>query len=494
MEYVLEKAHGTHSLFELLTLKALLTFSTTKVLRGSSRILPQIAVGTTILLFGSYLWSSHFASRSVNPDYSRVTLEAGEVIKGDTGGRGLRVVVFGGGDIATPNRASWKADAPTSAWTDILCLQLNCNPYLSLVPLTDNDEGAFVSNSLFEAALARTSSGDDGTTTGLDYSWLTENYPVPSHKDLLHQVEAFLASPLPRNPPRETLWIFNIGFWDIWSLSALPLKVATRLIETQAQHILSQIEILYEEAHKNDSIAFSDYYNGMGLDFVHAGGKNSLPQAPFRIFIPKPFDISMTPGFNNVRFTPPLPHIKAEQMRNAAFLTKHWDKVIQNMLGEWITLPDLEEKSVNVNGVPIPSARREAISYDISSYIEELIVEHQLRNADLVDRNGLRLMAMTEGYAEVWKPCIQRNYAFSGNSTAGNSTENDGWTVCNSPDEHLFQTEFTVSRRTIFEVGRRAAKLLKRHMELDAEWVRKAQLPLSSLRRGPDGEPETRVF
>ncbi|KAI0884901.1 uncharacterized protein GGS22DRAFT_148006 [Annulohypoxylon maeteangense] len=493
MEYVLEKPHGTHNLFELLTLKALLTFSTAKVLRGSSRVLPQIAVGTTILLFGSYLWSSHFASRTVNPDHNKITLETGEVIKGDTGGHGLRIVVFGGGDIATPNRASWRADGPTSSWTDILCLQLNCNPYVSFIPLTDDDGGAFVSNSLFEAALARTSTAGNDTTAGLDYSWLARNYPVPPHKDLLHQVEAFLASPMPLKPPRETLWIFNVGFWDIWSLSALPLKVATRLIETEAQHVLSQVEILYEEAHKNDSVAFSDYYTGMGLDTVHVIGEHSLPQAPFRVFIPKPFDISMTPGFDSVRFTPPPPHIQAEQLRNAAFLTKHWDKVIQNMLNEWTTLPDLEEKKANLNGVPIPPARREAISYDISSYIEELIIEYQLRNADLVDRNRLRSMAAAEGYTEIWKPCIQRNDVPSGNSSsAENATESDGWSVCNTPDEHLFQTEFTVSRRTIFEIGKRAAKLLKRHMEMDEEWVRKAQLPLSSLRRGPGGEPETR--
>ncbi|KAI1210770.1 uncharacterized protein F4807DRAFT_422578 [Annulohypoxylon truncatum] len=495
MEYVLEKPHGTRRLFELLTLKALVAFGTTKALRGILRLLPQIAVGTTILLFGSYLWSSHFASVTTNPGYRRVTFETAGAARGDVGGRGLRIVVFGGGDVATPNRVSWRVDGPTSAWTDILCLQLNCNPYLSYVPLTDSDEGAFVSNSLFEAALARTSAGDDDTTARLDYSWLAQNYPVPSHKDLLHQVEAFLASPLPRSPPRETLWVFNIGFWDIWSLSALPLKVATRLIETQAQHVLSQIELLYEESHKNDSVAFSDYYNSMGSSPMHITNKDPLPGVPFRVFIPKPFDVSMTPGFENARFAPPPPHVKAEQMRNAAFLTKHWDKVIQNMLKEWITLPDLVEKSANINGVPMPSARREAISYDISSYIQELIAENQLRSADLVDHHALESVAMTEGYTEVSKPCVQRNYVFGGNSSGTeNATENDGWTVCDAPDEHLFQTEFTVNRRTIFEVGKRAAKLLKRHMEMDAEWVKKAQLPLSSLRRGADGEPQTQDF
>ncbi|KAI1091443.1 hypothetical protein F5B19DRAFT_261871 [Rostrohypoxylon terebratum] len=482
MEYVLEKLHDTHSLLELLTLKALLAFSTTKFLRRSSRLLPHIAVSTTIFLFGSYLWSSHFINRAVNSGYRTL---ASETAKEDVGGRGLRVVVFGGGDIATPNRA----DGSTTAWTDVFCLQLNCNPYVSFVPLTDDGGGALVSNSLFEAALARTSQDDRDTPAGLDYSWLAQNYPVPSHKDLLHQVEAFLASPKPIIPPRETLWVFNIGFWDIWSLSAFPPQVATRLIETQAQHILSQIEILYEEAHKNDSVAFSDYYTDTDLDVAHMKDEGSLPAAPFRIFIPAPFDISMTPGFETARFIPPLPHTNAEQMRNAAFLTRYWGDVIQNMLNEWTTLPDLEENGMNINGVPVPSARRDVISYDISSHIQEVVIEHQMRNADLVDRNGLGSMAETELYTEIWKPCIQRGFTFSGNyGTSENHTENDSWTVCNAPDEHLFQTEFTVNRRTILEIGKRAAKVVKRHAEMDAEWAQKARLPLSSQRRGPGRE------
>ncbi|KAI1412360.1 hypothetical protein F5Y13DRAFT_190356 [Hypoxylon sp. FL1857] len=512
MNGISEKPNGTDSLFELLALKTLVTFSTAKMLRGGSRLLPQIVVGATTLLLGAYLWSSHFASRALGPDYTRIIeWESGESENGHASG-GLRIVVFGGGDIATPSRASWQIGAPSAGWTDILCLQLDCKTYLSYMPATDNHGGAIISNSLFEAALSRTSLLDNDTLGELDYSWLAKNYPVPPHQDLLNQVQEFFANPQPQKPPRETLWIFNIGYWDIWNLAALPRKLATHLVETQAQHIFSQLELLYEEAHNNNSIAFSDYYAGMDLTTVHGTAKATLPRAPFRVFIPKLFDISLTPGFESARYKPPRPHNNAEQMRNTAFLTQHWDKVVTNMLNEWVRLPDPEEvdgekddlseikdadlllskKGVKANGISVPPARREAITYDIFSYIRELIIERQLRNADLVDHNGLGSKATVDGYSDVREPCLKQedvHIYYDGDRSEEGADSDDGWRVCNTPDEHLFWTESTVNRRAIFEIGRRAADLLKRHMQMDTEWLTKAQLPLPSLRRGPDGVP-----
>ncbi|KAI1139857.1 hypothetical protein F5Y05DRAFT_412037 [Hypoxylon sp. FL0543] len=510
MSDIYEKDGVSDSLFEILTLKTLITFSTAKVLRGGSRLLPQIAFGATTLLLGAYLWSSHYANRALSPDYTRIVQwQAGESVNRHEGG-GLRIVVFGGGDIATPSRAWWQIGGRNAAWTDVLCSQLECNTYLSYMPITDDDEGAVVSKSLFEAALVRTSSLDNDTFGGLDYSWLAKNYPVPPHQDLLQQVEAFLANPRPQQPPRETLWVFSIGFWDIWNLAALPRKLATRLVETQAQHVFSQIELLYEEAHNNDSVAFSDYYAGM--DLAPGTFKATLPRAPFRVFIPRLFDISLTPGFESARYKPPRPHNKAEQMRNAAYLTQYWDKVIDDMLNEWVHLPDPEEvngdnddlseikdvdllfskKSIEAERSPVPPAQREAVAYDIFSYVRELIIEHQLRNADLVDHNGIGSMATADGYSDVREPCLKREDAnvYDDGDESEEVTEDDGgWSVCNAPDTHLFWTEFTVNRRAIFEIGKSAADTLKRHMQMDAEWSEKAHLLLPSLREGPDGIP-----
>ncbi|KAI8960884.1 hypothetical protein F5Y11DRAFT_250185 [Daldinia sp. FL1419] len=496
MKYILEGQYVTDNLFDLLKWKAIVTLRTAKMLRGGSRLFPQIAAGVTLLFFGSYLWSLHFAVRSLSSGHTRILKWNEDESEERNFGGGLRIVVFGGGDIATPSRASWKRGGPNAAWTDILCLQLNCNTHLSFMPSTDQDDGAIISNSLFEAALARTSTADNKTLSGLDYSWLADNYPIPYNRDLFRQIDDFLSTSRPQHPPRDTLWILNIGFWDIWYLAALPRKLATHVIETQAQKILSYMELLYEEAHKNTSVAFSGTYVN------EAGTAPTLP--PFRVFIPKPFDISLTPGFINARPTPPKPHTKAEQMRNAAFLAIHWDKVFRDMLNEWERLPDKDEddfseikdadlllsrKAPRTDKPSIPFAYREAITYDIAGYLQELIVERQLRSAGIVDHNGLGSEAVAEGYSEVWEPCIKRDH-LSGDRSEDkrhDTEENDGWSVCDSPDEYLFWTDFTVNRRAVFEMGKRAAELLKNHLQTDAEWSKKAEQPLSSLRKGSDG-------
>ncbi|KAI2617486.1 hypothetical protein GGR54DRAFT_648985 [Hypoxylon sp. NC1633] len=525
MSSILEKPFTINSLFELLMLMGIGATSTAKLLRGSPRLLPQIAVGVTTLLFGAYLWSSKLAGHTSSPSHTNIMKwELGKPVNGSRDG-GLRIVVFGGGDVATPPKASKLLGGPNAGWTDILCQQaslgpLNCALYLSFLPFTDSDEGAIVSNSLFEAALTRASSSDNATIAGLDYSWLAENYPTPPYKDLFHQIDTFLVSPRPQRPPRETLWIFSVGFWDIWSLAALPRKLASRIIETQAQQIFTQLEILYHEAQRNDSVAFSDYYANVDPAFITVENKASLPRPSFRVFIPRPFDISLTPGFENTRPIPPPPHTKAEQVRNAAFLAQLWDKTMQDMLDEWVRLPDPEEanddnddlsdiqdadlllskRSIKVHGHHLPLPRREVITYDVSGYIRDLIVQQQLRNADIVDHNGLGSSAMAEGYSEVWEPCIRleesamhikNNSSIDGSrgSTEELTGDHQEWNVCDAPNDHLFWTEFTVNRKAIFEVGRRAAELLKRHEQMEAEWVAKAQHPLSSLRQKPDEAP-----
>ncbi|KAI1471654.1 uncharacterized protein F4812DRAFT_467659 [Daldinia caldariorum] len=489
MKYTREKPSATDNTFELLRLKVIIAIGTSKILRGGSRLLPQIAVGVTVLLFGSYLWSSHFASLALNSNYTKALKWQGDDPEGDIG-EGLRIVVFGGGDVATPSRVSWQVNGPT----------LNCGTYHSFTPLADYDGGSIVSNSLFEAALDRTLSADNNTLSGLDYSWLALSYPAPAHQDLFHQIDDFLTSPLPLYPPRDTLWVFNIGYWDIWYLAALPRKLATHMVETQAQQVFSYIELLYEEAHKNNSIAFSESY----IDTT----KITPTRPTFRVFIPKPFSISLTSGFVNTRPIPPPPHTRAEQMRNAAFLENHWDKVFQDMLYEWERLPgredvgdedDLSEikdadlllskKAPRASKPSIPSARREAITYDISSYLRDLIVERQLRHASIVDHDGVGSAAVADGYSEVWEPCIKRDNPSGDTSENAKDNPHDGWSVCSTPDEYLFWTDFTVSRQAVFEIGRRAAELLRRHVQTEAEWSRKGKQAPSSLRKDSNGAP-----
>ncbi|KAI4867218.1 hypothetical protein F4820DRAFT_226626 [Hypoxylon rubiginosum] len=123
MKFALEYPCGADSPLELLPLKAVVTIGTAKILRGGSRLLPQLAVGVAVLLFGAYLWLSNYIGNTLSHDYTKVVeWGAGEQEKGRADG-GLRVVVFGGGDVATLSEASWQVEGPNAGWTETLCQQ-----------------------------------------------------------------------------------------------------------------------------------------------------------------------------------------------------------------------------------------------------------------------------------------------------------------------------------------------------------------------------------
>ncbi|CAJ2510923.1 Uu.00g065480.m01.CDS01 [Anthostomella pinea] len=392
-----------------------------------------------------------------------------------------------------------------------------------------------VSNSLFATSLGHVVSQQDEVTDSNagakpDYSWVAEHYPVPTHQDLVGQIDAFLATPRPQRPPRETLWIFNFGYWDVWHLAALPRKLATAVLESEAHQLWSSIELLYQKAQDSESVAFSDYYLDTNLDPA-ATQSGAHPRAPFRILIPRFFDISLAPGFEAHRPEPPHPHTRAEQMRNAAFLTQFWDAIIVDLVDEWLDLPDPEtwtdddvvdidvvnavvakrgetitavERGGNSEGLLIPLPRREAMTYDMSRYLRELMVDRQLRDADLVDHNGLGTRPVDEGFAEVWQPCVQGEFALTNTDSVadGSDTAQKGELMdkeisaideelCAESREHLFWTGFTVNQRAINEIGKRAAAQFLRAARADAEWAMKSQLRLPPMHMDQEGRGYT---
>ncbi|KAI0598772.1 hypothetical protein F4775DRAFT_172174 [Biscogniauxia sp. FL1348] len=494
------------NMLEGLGLKDFATICSAKALRGAPKLLPKVAVGGVSLLLLTYLWLLYLAGGSLRPNYFEVhtwrpaTVEeaAGEV------DGGLRVVVFGGGDVATPNRFPGQLDEQdTTAWTEVMCQKLGCNSHISLVPSTDTPGGAIVSNSLYEAALDSISAGKptgDGPSPGLDYSWIREHYPTPSHPDLASQVTSFLAMPRPQSTPRETLWVFNFGFWDIWGLAAMPRRLAMDVIDSQAQHLFSYVEHLYNSAQSNDSVAFSDPRASADDPLPHpATPSTNSPRPLFKILIPQLFDISLTPGFATRRPPPPAPHPAAAHLRNAAFLARYWDAALREHTAAWLALPDpaawaggrggsedlLDADMVAKRAVapmPTPRSRRDAVASDAGArYLRELVVEGQLRAAHIVDHNGVGAHGDgdSEGgrsFAEVRRPCVAVGEGKEGNEgdvVLGNEIRDADDSVSASCDAHLFWTEFTVGPRAVAEVGRRAAAQIER----DARWRADAERP-----------------
>ncbi|KKF97575.1 hypothetical protein CFO_g67 [Ceratocystis platani] len=227
-------------------------------------------------------------------------------------GGGLRIVVFGTPDIATAiNGASGKQE---KSWTEKLCEE--------------------------HAIDTATNSKIDLSVPGYDYTFIKEQYPMPKHPDLLDQVTSFVSSPQPSTNPKDTLWVFNFGTWDIWYLSALPRDLATHYIDSLVIRIFSQLDFLYQESLNERSIAFSDFWHYSSQELVDKTRNSYADWEPqeienFRVLLPQLFDISVSPGWNEVRPAPPEPHSKAEQDRNALFLTNRWNEMIAQHISEW---------------------------------------------------------------------------------------------------------------------------------------------------------------
>ncbi|KAI8955945.1 hypothetical protein F4801DRAFT_599161 [Xylaria longipes] len=441
---------------------------------------------------------------------------------------GLRMVVFGGGDIATPNLSASEWDGQGHGWTEVMCEKLGCDTYLSLVPKTEGLGGAVVSNSLLDAAYRHVStlvvdSNRHGSTIELDYSWFEEQYPRPHQPDLAAQVDSFLSSSRTKQAAAETLWVFNVGYWDIWYLAALPRKLATHVIDSSVRDLFFQIERLYQAGQVRESVAFSEYHSTPDASILTGSGSGSGSRAdstartPFRIFLTRLFDISLTPGFATARPKPPHPHSSAGQLRNAAFLTNYWNALLEAAVDDWLATPDPEYWSATdtidlqvvkalVGEQPLPMGApyqkhyhagynrehdgkitlpyREFASYGISRYLRELMIDHQLRSADLFDHKGLGARPPEDGFLDITMPCA---FAKSGDGVGeyrGATDAESKTVVCEEPDNYLFYTGFTVGQRAIHEIGVRAARRLLDQVEDSSKWKERARIHRDSGRQG----------
>jgi hypothetical protein len=251
---------------------------------------------------------------------------------------------------------------------------------------------------------------------------------------------------------------------------------------------------LYNQAKDDTSIAYSDYYTMANITAPESATDQpvllDVPAEPFRIFIPSLFDISLTPGWETARPTPPHPHNKAKEMGNAAYLTQEWENMINDWIDSWIAIPDpvvnettqetalVKRNDASGRTVYVPNARREAITQDTPKFIKELIVDRQLHDSELVDHNGLGSKPIEDGFLEVWEPCMPMNMKANTTSITKEKTLAGGQTpsgICSLPNEHLFWTEFTLGQRAIGEIGKNAANRFRMHVAKGVNWLKKSQ-------------------
>jgi len=236
-----------------------------------------------------------------------------------------------------------------------------------MAPSSDSPAWSVSSKTLYahgvESVLNETA---ERSSPGLDYSYLSAHYaPKWQTLDFMDQVDRFLAMPKPRHAPKETLWVFNFGFWDVWSLSALPIPAGKAAADVMTRDFFEQVERLYEASTDPRSIAWSDVqYTPAPPEpetSAEAGNEEAPSEGPtekrgeesagdepeaglsaedtteyFRLLIPRVMDPSLLPGWRDLRAQLPKVHSKAEQMRNSAELTEHWNDRIVDGLVEWV--------------------------------------------------------------------------------------------------------------------------------------------------------------
>ncbi|KAL2293383.1 hypothetical protein FJTKL_05304 [Diaporthe vaccinii] len=475
----LQEGSGQH-LRNTPCIQSLLGFFFNKGVRGGPKIFLNLAAVLLGLLLVIKLMPQRLSDSALNSiPHDLWTGEAQETLQAEVGDDdsipgGLRIVVFGENDVGTPIGENQEFEGSRS-WTEALCVQLECSKHISMAPSPDSPAWSVSSKALYadgvESVLNETA---ERSSPGMNYSYLSTLYaPKWQTLDLKDQVDRFLAMPKPRHAPKETLWVFNFGFWDVWSLSAMPIPAGKAAADAMTKDIFEQIERVYEASTDIRSIAWSDinYIPAppepeaspeAESDESPAGGptekrdEGSGENGPgaetnaedtseyFRLLIPRIMDPSLLPGWRDLRAQLPKVHSKAEQMRNSAELTEHWNDRIVDRLVEWVRKEDRkageedskESKRAELDaaaapssppaGSPAtqtiaqgkkvdksppqsrPSAIRDGYAYNMANYVLDAMVERQLRNARLRDGAGRGDGPVEDGFRDVSNSCVER--------------------------------------------------------------------------------------
>ncbi|KAG5659428.1 hypothetical protein KAF25_000630 [Fusarium avenaceum] len=481
--------------------KNVVVFCSARVWRGAPKIILQIAAifFTSFLIFG------------VLPD----RLSGGRLGIGHVGifpwGKpqtepesNLRIVVFGSPDIVGNVRD------PTSkrkTWTEELCVELNCTSYLSFIPENQRKRG-LISNDLYDTEIEALVNITDQTNVterpALDFDYIAQQYPTPSEvPDLPSQVKSFLAMPPPEKTPRETLWIFNFGTWEIWNMAAMPRTDSEDTITSMVRLILDQAEVLYERSLDPSSIAYSDFWTNATesqiSELTAPGALDKIDKRKlesFRILAPMLFDISLTPGWQG-RTKPPAPNSVVEQTRNAAELTKYWNQEIDFAIAEWkertTTKPKMpvsdkteaSDKSKRTETdeliehgedkkespaeaaadevervIQAPYPMRNGLGIDIGKVVLDAMTEGAMQDAAVVDLRGRGTLDRNNSmrFVDVWTPCVK------GETADLAINEDDITSECEVEDDHLFYDSFTVSERAMKGVVKEILKEIKEEL------------------------------
>ncbi|KAL0934443.1 uncharacterized protein CTRU02_211242 [Colletotrichum truncatum] len=494
-----------------LTFKTLLGFLSTRVLRGGPRLVIQLILAFfALILLGKFFTSPSSDLLTSGSRWSWSPFGKSDEPVGNGRPGGVRLVAFGSPDIATPSNGKDKG------WTEWLCEELSCSSHHTLIPQISLPTQALTSHRHYNATIDKvTRELDQEKAPGYNYDFILEQFPLAEAiADVTAQVDQFLAQPPPKDVPKETVWVFSFGTWDVWTLATLPRELGQGIIDLAVRELFVQIERVYQASLYTESAAFSDFWAYQNAELIQKLNKadksgdavDEREVENFRVIIPELFDISLTPGWHAQRQSPPSPHTKAEQMTNAAHLTDRWNSEIKGRMDEWMRTPDPEPKEGEEKGqfgyvpskrrvasrrrrdakdseaptvtaaIRVPFPRRVGAQVDSATFVREAIIERQMRQHRLTDSTG-RGNRTEDGqvyYAEAWIPCIW--------AKTGETPEAPGdYSACEKPGDYLFHSPFTLGERAIQETARVAAA-----------WTRSKLAFVDPVEEEQDGEEENK--
>uniref|UniRef100_L2FJQ7 Uncharacterized protein n=1 Tax=Colletotrichum fructicola (strain Nara gc5) TaxID=1213859 RepID=L2FJQ7_COLFN len=456
-----------------LSLKTLLGFISTRVLRGGPRFVIQVILALfALIVLGRFFTSS--SSDLINAPKWSWSPFGGSSEDANLAG-GVRVVAFGSPDIATPVTGKGKG------WTEMFCEELGCSAHHSFVPKISLPAQALTAHEHYNETLQKVLRElEQEKAPGYDYDFILEQFPLAGAiADLAAQVDQFLAQPQERYLPKETIWVFSFGTWDVWTLAALPRDLGQGIVDLAVRALFAQVERIYQASLDTNSVAFSDFWAYQGAEIIdklnamdtEGGEVDEREVENFRVVIPEIFDVSLTPGWHAQRQSPPGPHTKAEQMTNAAHLTSRWNSEIRGRLDEWTPQPKEGEERGQFGYIPasqrrspklrravkgmeppaegdalrVPFPRRVGAQVNHAEFVREAIVERQMRQHGLTDSVGRGNRTEQDRgvyFAETWTPCIWAK-------TSETPEVDGGFSACDMPGDYLFHSPFTLSERAI---------------------------------------------
>ena len=265
--------------------------------------------------------------------------------------------------------------------------------------------------------------------------------------------------------------------WDPYHYAGLDPTISQNITDVSLTELFHQLDILY--AHYGESFSSAHVtVQSAERNSTNNTDSSSAP-LPFRVIIPKLSDPSLLPGWISQRPVPLAPSSVAEHQKNAVYLTARWNGLLENKMGTWIkdiSKPSESNSSMTEDGgknnttkeIPEPIAviEKDVFYFDLSRYLVDIIIEHQLEDEGLSDASGLG--TGESPFESVYTPCVRE---------AGDEVEEEGFVdlngqlVCKEPEEYLFWDNWTLGSVAKEAIGKEIGAMVLEGNSVQQMWT-----------------------